>query len=182
MGLRAGDVITEAGQQKVTSISDFETRLEEVKDAGRKSLLLLVRRDFVAMYKQTILGPLWFIIQPVMTTLVFTLVFGNIAGISTDGLPKLLFYLSGITCWNYFAESLTKTSETFTANANIFGKVYFPRIIIPLSIVVSGLLKLTVQFALFLVFAGWFYFQGADFGLICLNVAMRSWPYFSCPV
>ena len=129
----------------------------------RDLLLLLVRRDFVSMYKQTILGPLWFVIQPVMTTLVFTLVFGNIAGISTDGLPKLLFYLSGITCWNYFSETLTKTSETFTANANIFGKVYFPRIIIPLSIVVSSLLKLGVRFVLFLVFASWFYIQGANF-------------------
>ena len=129
----------------------------------RDLLLLLVRRDFVSMYKQTILGPLWFVIQPVMTTLVFTLVFGNIAGISTDGLPKLLFYLSGITCWNYFSETLTKTSETFTANASIFGKVYFPRIIIPLSIVVSSLLKLGVQFVLFLVFASWFYMQGANF-------------------
>ncbi len=129
----------------------------------RDLLLLLVRRDFVAMYKQTILGPLWFIIQPIMTTLVFTLVFGNIAGISTDGLPKLLFYLSGITCWNYFAETLTKTSETFTANANIFGKVYFPRVIIPLSIVVSSLLKLGVQFLLFVSFAAWFYLRGSEF-------------------
>lgn len=129
----------------------------------RDLLLLLVRRDFVSMYKQTILGPLWFIIQPVMTTLVFTLVFGNIAGISTDGLPKLLFYLSGITCWNYFSETLTKTSETFTANANIFGKVYFPRVIIPLSIVVSSLLKLGVQFLLFVGFAAWFYFTGSEF-------------------
>ena len=129
----------------------------------RDLLMLLVRRDFVAMYKQTVLGPLWFVIQPIMTTLVFTVVFGNIAGISTDGLPKMLFYLSGITCWNYFAESLTKTSETFTANANIFGKVYFPRIIVPMSIVVSSLLKLGVQFSLFVVFAIWFKIQGADF-------------------
>ncbi len=129
----------------------------------RDLLLLLVRRDFVALYKQTILGPLWFLIQPVMTTLVFTVVFGNIAGLSTDGLPKMLFYLSGITCWNYFAETLTKTSETFTANANIFGKVYFPRVIIPLSIVVSNLLKFAVQFVLFLCFGGWFLFTGADF-------------------
>ena len=130
----------------------------------RDLLLLLVRRDFVALYKQTILGPLWFIIQPVLTTLVFTLVFGNIAGISTDGLPKILFYLSGVTCWGYFAETLTKTSETFTANANIFGKVYFPRVIIPLSVVVSNLLKFGVQLVLFLCFAGWFMFQGNKIG------------------
>lgn len=116
----------------------------------RDLLLLLVYRDFVSLYKQTILGPIWFLIQPIMTTLVFTLVFKNIAGISTDGLPGILFYLAGITCWAYFSESLTKTSETFTANANVFGKVYFPRIIVPLSIVVSGLLKFAVQFTLFL--------------------------------
>ncbi|TWT96260.1 ABC transporter permease [Neorhodopirellula pilleata] len=116
----------------------------------RDLLLLLVYRDFVSLYKQTILGPIWFLIQPIMTTLVFTLVFKNIAGISTDGLPGILFYLAGITCWSYFSESLTKTSETFTANANVFGKVYFPRIIVPLSIVASGLLKFAVQFILFI--------------------------------
>lgn len=123
----------------------------------RDLLLLLVRRDFVAMYKQTILGPLWFLIQPILTTIVFTIVFGNIAKISTDGLPQVLFYLAGVTLWNYFAEVLTKTSETFTANANIFGKVYFPRIIVPLSIVISGLLKLAVQFLLFLAVLAWFW-------------------------
>jgi len=127
----------------------------------RDLLLLMVRRDFVALYKQTVLGPLWFVIQPVLTSIVFTIIFGNIAKISTDGLPQLLFYLSGITCWNYFAECLTKTSETFTANANIFGKVYFPRIVTPLSLVVSGLLKFAVQFALFICFFVWFFASGA---------------------
>lgn len=120
-------------------------------------LLLLVRRDFVAMYKQTILGPLWFVLQPVLTTLVFTVVFGSIANISTDGLPHTVFYLAGLTLWTYFAESMTKTSETFTTNANIFGKVYFPRMIIPLSIILSNLIKFGVQFVLFLVFVGWFW-------------------------
>ena len=123
----------------------------------RDLLFLLVRRDFVSLYKQTILGPLWFIIQPVMTTVVFTLVFGNIANISTDGLPHVLFYLAGITCWNYFAESFTKTSETFTQNATIFGKVYFPRIIVPLSIITSNLIKLGVQFVLFLCFLSYYW-------------------------
>ncbi len=126
----------------------------------RDLLFLLVRRDFVALYKQTILGPLWFFIQPLLTTLMFTLVFGNIAGISTDGLPRILFYLSGITCWTYFADTLTKTSETFTANAGIFGKVYFPRAIVPLSIVVSNLYKLGVQLVLFMAFWLWFYLRG----------------------
>jgi lipopolysaccharide transport system permease protein len=126
----------------------------------RDLLLLLVYRDFVAMYKQTILGPLWFVIQPVLTAIVFTVVFGNIAKIPTDGLPQLLFYLAGLTCWNYFSETLTKTSETFTTNAAVFGKVYFPRMIVPLSIVISNLLKFVVQLAIFLAFAGWFWWMG----------------------
>lgn len=127
----------------------------------RDLLLLLVRRDFVAMYKQTILGPLWFVIQPVLTTLVFTVVFGNIANISTDGLPHVVFYLAGVTCWTYFSETLTKTSETFSTNASIFGKVYFPRMIVPLSIVVSTVIKFGVQFSIFLVFMIWFWATGA---------------------
>lgn len=130
--------------------------------AYRDLLMLLVRRDFVAMYKQTILGPLWFIIQPVLTTLVFTLIFGRIANISTDGLPHMLFYLAGVTCWTYFSESLTKTSETFIQNANIFGKVYFPRVIVPLSIVVSNLIKLAVQLLLFFGFVAYYRLAGAD--------------------
>ena len=119
-------------------------------------LFLFVRRDFVSLYKQTILGPLWFFIQPIITSLTFTVIFGNLANISTDGLPQILFYMCGITFWNYFSDTLTKTSDTFVANANIFGKVYFPRMIIPLSIVVSNLIKLGVQFLLFI--AIWIYF------------------------
>ncbi len=119
-------------------------------------LVLFVRRDFVSVYKQTILGPLWFFLQPIITSLTFTVIFGNLANISTDGLPQVLFYLCGITLWNYFSETLTKTADTFTANANIFGKVYFPRMIVPLSVVVSNLIKLGVQFLLFLVV--WFYY------------------------
>lgn len=126
----------------------------------RDLLLLLVHRDFVSLYKQTILGPLWFLIQPVMTTIVFTVVFGRIAGLSTDGVPQVLFYMSGIVCWSYFSECLTKTSETFTTNANIFGKVYFPRVIIPLSVIVSNLLRFGVQFLLFLGFCLWFAMRG----------------------
>jgi lipopolysaccharide transport system permease protein len=119
-------------------------------------LLLFVRRDFVSLYKQTILGPLWFFLQPIITTITFTIIFGNLAGISTDGLPRVPFYLCGIAIWNYFSDTLTKTSETFTANANIFGKVYFPRLIVPLSVVVSNLIKLGVQFILFI--AVWIFF------------------------
>lgn len=122
----------------------------------RDLLILLVKRDFVATYKQTILGPLWFFIQPLLTTLMFVLIFGRIAGLSTDGVPQILFYLAGITVWNYFAETLNKTATVFKDNAAIFGKVYFPRLIMPLSIVVSNLVRLGIQFALFLGF--WLYF------------------------
>lgn len=113
-------------------------------------LFLFVRRDFVSVYKQTVLGPLWFIIQPIFTTLVFTVVFGQLASIPTDGLPQLLFYMCGITCWNYFAECVTKTSNTFVTNSAIFGKVYFPRLILPISIIITNLLKFGIQFLLFI--------------------------------
>lgn len=124
----------------------------------RDLIALFVRRDFVAKYKQTILGPLWFIIQPLLTTLMFTVVFGNIAKLSTDGLPKILFYFSGIVGWNYFAESLKATSNTFVTNANIFGKVYFPRLTMPISIVISNLVLFTVQFLILLFFMAYYYF------------------------
>ncbi len=126
----------------------------------RDLVMLFVRRDFVATYKQTVLGPLWFVIQPLLTTLTFTLIFGNIAKLSTDGLPKILFYLSGITAWNYFAECLSKTSETFIANAGMFGKVYFPRLAVPLSIVISNLIKFGIQLGLFLGFYLYFLAKG----------------------
>lgn len=125
----------------------------------RDLLFMFVRRDFVAFYKQTILGPLWYLIQPLMTTIVFTLVFSKIAKIGTDNIPPILFYLAGITLWAYFSECLTKTSDTFFANQAIFGKVYFPRMIVPLSIVISGLIKLAIQFGLFVamtVFFVWY--------------------------
>ena len=112
-------------------------------------LMLLVRRDFVSFYKQTILGPLWFLIQPLLTTAMYLLIFGRIAKVSTDGVPPLLFYMAGVTCWSYFSETLLKTSDTFIANANIFGKVYFPRLVIPLSIVISNLIRFGIQFSLF---------------------------------
>lgn len=117
----------------------------------RDLLRMFVKRDFVAFYKQTILGPLWFLIQPLFTTIIFVFIFGNLAAISTDGLPQPLFYLSGIVAWNYFADCLTKTSTVFKDNANIFGKVYFPRLIMPLSIVVSSLVKFSVQFIMLIV-------------------------------
>ncbi len=130
----------------------------------RDLLGLLVRRDFVSFYKQTILGPLWFFIQPLFTTIIFTFVFGNLAQISTDGLPQPLFYMAGITAWGYFAECLTKTSTVFKDNANIFGKVYFPRLIMPLSIVVSNLVKFAVQMILFILLVGYYLLTGHQFG------------------
>jgi lipopolysaccharide transport system permease protein len=127
----------------------YDLRIKEIfryKDL----LFLFVKRDFVSIYKQTILGPLWFFIQPIITAITFTVIFGNLAKISTDGLPQILFYMCGITLWNYFADTLTKTADTFSSNANIFGKVYFPRMIVPLSVVLSNLIKLGIQFLLFL--------------------------------
>ena len=131
----------------------------------RDLLWLLVKRDFVSFYKQTILGPLWFFIQPLFTTIIFTFIFGNLAGLSTDGLPQPLFYMAGITAWNYFADCLTKTSTVFRDNANIFGKVYFPRLIMPLSIVVSNLVRFGVQMLLFFMMIGYYAYTGADFHL-----------------
>lgn len=116
----------------------------------RDLLVMYVKRDIVTFYKQTILGPLWFFIQPIMTTVIFMFVFGGIAGISTDGVPQAVFYLAGLVCWNYFSDCLTKCSDTFNANQQVFGKVYFPRLVVPLSIVVSNMLKLSIQFLLFL--------------------------------
>ena len=125
-------------------------------------LVMFIKRDIVSVYKQTILGPLWFFIQPILTTITFVVVFGNIARISTDGLPQILFYLAGITIWNYFAETLNSTSNTFIINANIFGKVYFPRLVMPLSKVFSGLVKFAIQFLLFLVVMGYYLLKGSQ--------------------
>lgn len=128
----------------------------------RDLLTLFVKRDFISVYKQTVLGPAWFLIQPILTTFIYTAIFGGIAGIETDGIPKFLFYLAGITCWGYFSECFLKTSNVFIENTELFGKVYFPRMIAPLSIVVSNLLKFIVQFLLFLGTYIYFYSTGTD--------------------
>ncbi len=133
----------------------LDINLREIWDY-RDLLYMFVKRDIVTVYKQTILGPIWFFVQPIMTMLTYVVVFGNIAKISTDGIPAPLFYLSGITLWNYFSESFNKTSGTFTSNAHIFGKVYFPRLIVPLSVVISNVIKFFIQFALFLVVWVWY--------------------------
>jgi lipopolysaccharide transport system permease protein len=122
----------------------------------RDLLSMFIKREIVTQYKQTILGPAWYFIQPALTTIMYMVVFGGIAKISTDGLPQPLFYLAGIVCWQYFADCLTKTSATFTANQNIFGKVYFPRLVVPLSIVASNLVRMGIQFLLFLAVYAYF--------------------------
>jgi lipopolysaccharide transport system permease protein len=129
----------------------------------RDLITLFVRRDFVSKYKQTILGPLWFIIQPVLTTIMFAIVFTRIAKISTDGLPPILFYMSGTVAWTYFSTCLNTTSNTFITNANIFGKVYFPRLAVPISIVISTLIQFFIQFSLLLVIMGIYMFKGLSF-------------------
>jgi len=124
----------------------------------RDLLMMLVKKEYITFYKQTILGPIWFFVQPILTTLMYILVFGQIAKLSTDGVPQLPFYLAGITIWNYFSESLTKISTVFKDNAAVMGKVYFPRLIMPLSIVVSGLMKFGIQFTLFVAFVLYYTF------------------------
>jgi len=132
--------------------------------AYRDLLWLLVRRDFVSFYKQTILGPLWFFIQPLFTTVIYTFIFGGLAKIPTGGVPGPVFYMAGITAWNYFADCITKTSTVFKDNANIFGKVYFPRLIMPLSLVLSNLVRFAVQMILFLLTMAWFYWGRGEHG------------------
>lgn len=151
---------SKTGEKNWTEIIEPQTNLLDLKLAElwryRDLVMMFVRRDFVANYKQTILGPLWFFIQPLLTTLTYMLIFGRIAGLSTDGQPMLLFYLTGITIWNYFAETLAKTATVFKDNAQIFGKVYFPRLTMPFSIVVSNLVRFGIQFSLFLLI--WIYY------------------------
>lgn len=129
----------------------FEFKFKELWQY-RELILLFVNRDFITVYKQTVLGPLWFVVQPLLTTLTYTIIFGNIAHIGTDGLPKLLFYMSGVVIWSYFSSCLNKTSGTFINNAGIFGKVYFPRLVIPMSNVIGSLISFGIQFLLFMLF------------------------------
>jgi lipopolysaccharide transport system permease protein len=137
----------------------FDLNLREVW-RYRDLLMLFVRRDFVAQYKQTVLGPFWNLIQPILTTLMFLLIFGKIANIPTDGIQPAIFYMSGITIWNYFSVCLTTTSTTFVTNAAIFGKVYFPRLVMPLSVVLSNIVRFGIQFGLLLVVMIYYHFNG----------------------
>lgn len=137
----------------------FDINLGEVWQY-RDLVLMFVKRSFTTMYKQTILGPLWFIINPLLTTLVFTVIFGNLANLSTEGVPPFLFYLAGNTLWSYFASCITNTSSTFTANSGIMGKVYFPRITMPLSTVIFGLLSFAIQYMMMVGFTVFYGLQG----------------------
>lgn len=137
----------------------FKLNLKEVWDY-RDLVYMFVKRDFVSSFKQTILGPLWFFINPIFTTVVYLIVFGNIANLSTDGAPKILFYLAGVTLWNYFSSSLGGTSNVFVGNAGIFGKVYFPRLVMPITIVISNLMRFGVQFLLFIVVFFFYWCKG----------------------
>lgn len=138
-------------------------------------MLLFVKRDIVTVYKQTILGPLWYVIQPLFTSVIFTLIFNNLGQIKTGGIPPFLFNLAGITLWNYFKECLTGTSNTFTKNQNIFGKVYFPRVIMPMSVTISNLLKFVIQLGIFAAFYVYFVAMGHD---ITPNVNVLLFPLY----
>ena len=151
-------------QDEWTNVIESKTSLFslDLKEVWRYRdlIYMFVKRDFGSGFKQTVLGPLWFFINPIFTTVVYLIVFGNIANLPTDGAPKILFYLSGITLWNYFSSCLGGTSNVFVGNAGIFGKVYFPRLVMPITIVISNLMKFGVQMILFLVFFFYYLFKG----------------------
>lgn len=153
-------------EKKWTTVIEPQNRLLDLKLIEvwkyRDLISLFVQRDFKTRYKQTILGPLWFIIQPLFTTVIYTFVFGNLAGLSTDGLPQFLFYMAGNVPWLYFSTCLTSTSNTFTGNAGVFGKVYFPRLTTPIATVITSMLNFFVQFAMFMIFEVYFLVKGAS--------------------
>lgn len=140
----------------------------------RDLIVMFVKRDFKTMYKQTILGPLWIIINPILTTLMQVFIFGNLANMSTDGMPHIVFYMAGNTIWLYFSGCLNNTANTFVRNANVFGKVYFPRLVTPISIVVSGLISFAVQFGIFFIFVVWFWVKG----IIAPNITVILLPVY----
>lgn len=150
----------------------FDIRLIEIWNY-RDLLFQLIKRDFVSVYKQTLLGPLWYLLQAFFTTFAFTVVFQKIIGIPTEGVPPMLFYMSGIVCWNYFSQCLTKTSNTFVNNAGIFGKVYFPRLVMPISAIISSLIGFSIQLLFFMGFIVFYTFLGVEFNF---NSALLLFP------
>lgn len=174
MPMKSTDTIEKEWLFEITPKNKFFTlNLKEVWQY-RDLLLLFVKRDVVTVYKQTVLGPLWYLIQPLFTSVTFTIIFNTVAGIETGTIPPFLFNLAGIMVWNYFTACLSGTSDTFKANASIFGKVYFPRIITPLSVVVSNLIKFGIQFFIFVAFYLFFFIQGAP---LILNVYVLFFPF-----
>ena len=139
----------------------FDLNLKEIWDY-KDLVYMFVNRDFVIQYKQTVLGPLWYVFQPLITTIVYSVVFGNVAKIETDGQPKMLFYMTGLLFWNFFSSNLMRNSDTFTANSGIFGKVYFPRLTVPIATTVSGLVSMAIQLALLIGMYVYFLFQGME--------------------
>jgi lipopolysaccharide transport system permease protein len=142
----------------------FDLRLREVW-AYKHLVFMFVKRDFISVYLQTVLGPLWYVFQPLFTTIIYTFVFGNIANIPTDGQPKVLFYMSGLTFWNLFATNFIRNSDTFISNAGIFGKVYFPRLTVPISYCFASLFSFLIQFFLFLIMYTYFILNGMTFSI-----------------
>lgn len=143
----------------------------------RDLYVMYIRRDIVTKYKQTVLGPLWYVIQPVFTTIMYMFVFGGLAGISTDGAPQPLFYMAGILLWNYFSENFSSCSDVFSQNANVFGKVYFPRLVVPLSVISSNLLKMFIQLFLFLIIFFYYKFFTLSGGSLVVNSSLLLFPY-----
>ncbi len=156
--------------------SAFSLNLKELWKY-RDLISLLVKRDYVAVYKQTVLGPIWFFVQPIITSIVFTVIFGNIAKLTPNGVPGFLFFLCGQTFWNYFSSCLTATSNTFVANASVFGKVYFPRLAVPVSVVISNLLKFSIQFLLLIAVWLYYYFIDKSYQLQP-NMALLFIPFY----
>jgi lipopolysaccharide transport system permease protein len=136
----------------------FEVDIKELW-VYKDLIYMYIKRDIVTFYKQTVMGPLWFVIQPILTTVMFMFVFGNLAGLSTDGIPQPLFYFSGIILWNYFSDCLTRNSKIFIENQGVFGKVYFPRLVVPISITISNLVRFFIQFFIFVIIYFYYFFQ-----------------------
>ena len=175
--LLLADVKSAPGYELIVERSHgwLKVRWRELWDY-RDLLLLLVQRDFISRYKQTLLGPLWFLLQPVLTTAVFAIVFGRFAGLPTDGIPGPLFYLCGLLAWNYFSQNITTGGATFVNNAHLFNKVYFPRILVPVSIVVANLVSFALQLVPFVLFAAFYFLSGKQ------GAAVLSWAVLLLPL
>ena len=170
----------EQNQQQWTTIIKprtgwFDIDLKELWQY-RDLVVMFVKRSFATLYKQTILGPAWILINPLLTTVIFTVVFGNIAGLAESGVPSFLFYMAGNAIWSFFASCITGTANTFVTNAGLFGKVYFPRLTMPISQVVISFINLIIQMVMFFCFWVWFYFFGQEYGTVQMNLWVLALP------